>query len=119
MTTDNQIEDEIQAKGKTAARVTPTDIEANINSEHYFTAGDGVAGFCVRHTKALHSPRALELLTFCVLVLENGFTVTGESACASPENFDPEIGRKIARANAVQKIWPLMGYELKCRLSQQ
>ena len=62
-------------------------------------------------------PTALYLLTFCVLVLRNGFTVTGESACASPENFDAEIGRKIARANAVQKIWPLMGYALRTQLS--
>jgi len=53
-----------------------------------------------------------------VLVLKNGFTVTGESACASPENFDAEIGRKVARANAVQKIWPLMGYELKSKLNE-
>ena len=60
----------------------------------------------------------LELLTFCVLTLRNGFTVTGESACASPENFDAEIGRKIARQNAVNKIWPLMGYALKEKLSQ-
>lgn len=55
-------------------------------------------------------------LTFCVLVLRNGFTVTGESACASPENFDAEIGRRIARENAVQKIWPLLGFALKERL---
>jgi hypothetical protein len=61
---------------------------------------------------------ALKLLTFCVLVLKNGFTVTGESACASPENFDAEIGRKIARENATQKVWPLMGYELKSKLTQ-
>ena len=60
---------------------------------------------------------ALGLLTFCVLVLKNGFTVTGESACASPENFDAEIGRKIARQNAVAKIWPLMGYELRSNLA--
>lgn len=60
----------------------------------------------------------LGLLTFCVLVLKNGFTVTGESACASPENFDAEIGRKIARQNAEQKIWPLMGYALKQRLRE-
>ncbi len=58
------------------------------------------------------------MLTFCVLVLRNGFTVTGESACASPENFDAEIGRKIARENAVQKIWPLMGYALKQKLHE-
>jgi len=60
----------------------------------------------------------LSLLTFCVLVLRNGFTVTGESACASPENFDSAIGRKIARGNALNKVWPLIGYELKSKLSQ-
>ena len=59
----------------------------------------------------------LHLLTFCVLVLRNGFTVTGESACASPENFDAEVGRKIARQNAVSRIWPLMGYELRTKLA--
>ena len=114
MTTDAQIEAEIQAKGKTAARITPADIEANMVSEHYFTAGQAVAG------GNYHPPKSdpLHLLTFCVLVLRNGFTVTGESACASPENFDAEIGRKIARANAVQKIWPLMGYELRSKLAE-
>jgi hypothetical protein len=59
---------------------------------------------------------ALKLLTFCVLELRNGFAVTGESACASPENFDAEVGRKIARKNAVEKIWPLMGYALRSSL---
>ena len=112
-----ELEQEIQAKGLTAPRVTPADIEANIDSEHYFTAGQGIAGRCYREVSALHSPGQLELLTFCVLVLRNGFTVTGESACASPENFDAEIGRRIARGNAVQKIWPLMGYELRSKLA--
>ncbi|WP_249543629.1 Gp49 family protein, partial [Escherichia coli] len=45
--------------------------------------------------------------------------VTGESACASPENFDAEIGRKVARKNAIEKIWPLEGYLLKQKLSEQ
>lgn len=63
------------------------------------------------------TPKELDLLTFCVLVLSTGFTVTGESACASPESFDAEIGRKIARQNAVNKVWPLMGYELRSKLS--
>lgn len=58
-------------------------------------------------------------VNFCVLVLRNGFTVTGESACASPENFDAEIGRKIARENAVAKIWPLLGFSLKQKLASQ
>lgn len=115
---DQAIEQEIQAKGLTAARVTPADIEANIMQEHYFTAGDGCFG---REVALCGTPVtnevSLNLLTFCVLILQNGFTVTGESACASPENFDAEIGRKIARQNAVQKIWPLMGYELRSKLS--
>lgn len=115
---DSGIEQEIQAKGKIAPRITPADIDANIASEHYFTAMDGVVGHAdspgIVAGTPVNSP--LDLLTFCVLVLRNGFTVTGESACASLENFDAEIGKKIARVNAVQKIWPLMGYQLKQRL---
>ena len=111
---DQAIEQEIQEKGKTAPRITPADIEANIASEHYFTAKEGIAG----HFGGLPDPYPdeLGLLTFCVLVLRNGFTVTGESACASPENFDANIGRQIARKNAVQKIWPLLGFSLKQEL---
>lgn len=117
---DNEIEAEIQAKGLTAPRITPADIEANIASEHYFTAVEGVFGAASAfdRTEGLDTPDALDLLTFCILVLRNGFTVTGESACASPENFDAEIGRKIARQKAVEKIWPLMGYELRSKLAQ-
>lgn len=117
----DEIEQEIQAKGLTAPRVTPADIEANISSEHYFTALDGVAsvGAVSIYNNEKGSGGALKLLTFCVLVLQNGFTVTGESACASPENFDAELGRKIAKQNAVNKIWPLMGYALKQKLSEQ
>ena len=116
---DHDIEKEIQAKGLTAPRVTPQRIEEVIASEYYFTAGQGVSGevssrdeqpsmFCYESS--------LDLLTFCVLTMKNGFTVTGESACASPENFDPEIGRKIARENAVNKVWMLEGYLLKQKL---
>ena len=114
------VEAEIQAKGLTAARVKPEDIEANIASEHYAVASDmfGVS-MSVAHPGGDNYPEQLKLLTFCVLVLRNGFTVTGESAVASPENFDADIGRKIARANAVNKIWPLMGYALKQRLHDQ
>lgn len=105
----------------TAPRVTPEDIEANIASERYFTASDGAfAADDGVHSEVANRkdiPDSLNLLTFCVLVLRNGFTVTGESACASPENFDAEVGRKIARQNAVAKIWPLMGYELRSRLA--
>ncbi len=108
---DQAIEQEIQAKGLTAPRVTPADIEANINSEFSFTVGNAA--------RALNCPvsEAVDLLTICVLTLKNGFTVTGESACASPENFDAELGRKIARQNAVAKVWPLMGYALREKLA--
>jgi hypothetical protein len=118
MSTEHEIETEIQAKGLTAPRITPADIEANIADEVYFTAMDGWAGAQDRGVTQ-GNPDALALLTFCVLVLRNGFTVTGESACASPENFDAEMGRKIARANAVNNCWPLMGYELRSRLAAQ
>ena len=124
---DQAIEQEIQATGKTAPRITPADIEANIKSEHFFTAADGVGGAALNNATVdvvdgklvVTMPAEMKLLTFCVLVLKNGFTVTGESACASPENFDAEIGRNIARQNAVQKIWPLMGYQLRDELHRR
>lgn len=93
MSRDTEIENEIQAKGKTALRVTPERLEAVIAKEEYH--------------------RLSPVLTVCVLTLANGFTVTGESACASPENFDEEIGKKIARRNAADKIWALEGYLLR------
>jgi len=113
---DQSIEQEIKAKGLTAPRITPDDIKANIANEFYFTAQNGVIG---ANNAAVNGPieMPLALLTFCVLVLRNGFTVTGESACASPENFDAALGRKIARQNAESKVWPLMGYQLRCDLS--
>jgi hypothetical protein len=123
--TDKTIEQELQAKGLTAPRVTPDDVEANVASEWYFTADQGavvgIEGITVDfdHSQVQPLPSALKLLTFCVLVLRNGFTVTGESACASPENFNAELGRKIARQNAISKVWPLMGYELRSKLAQQ
>ncbi len=115
---DQLIEQEIQAKGLTAPRITPEDIEANIEREWYFTAAEGVHGKAPGiYVFGEDDPELL--LTFCVLVLRNGFTVSGKSACASPENFDAEIGRKIARQKAVEEIWPLMGYELRSKLANE
>ena len=123
-TSDSAVEQEIKAKGLTAPRITPADLQANIANWWFFTAADGVQGAAAAGTPYTEQPPVsanspLRLLTFCVLVLKNGFTVTGESACASPENYDPEIGRKIARQNAEQKIWPLMGYQLRETLAQK
>lgn len=92
------VEQEIQRKALTAPRVTPQDIDAAIKSEAFHV----FEGSC---------------LTVCCLTLQNGFTVTGESACASPENFNAELGQRIARDNAKQKIWPLLGYALKQQLA--
>ena len=90
---DEQIEAMIQEKRLNAPRVTPERIEQVIAKEEYF--------------------RLTGTLTVCVLTLANGFTVTGESACASPENFNEEIGNRIARDNAKNKIWALEGYLLR------
>lgn len=108
----------IQAKGKTAARVTPADINQAIADELYFTAAQGIQGAYGIPAHSIDIADGAKLLTICVLVLKNGFTVTGESACASPENFDADIGRKVARENAVQKLWPLLGFQLKSRLAE-
>ena len=121
-TSDAGIERLIQTKGLTAPRVTPADIEANIASTFYFTAAQGAEkaardnGSYAAGTPA--EGQALGLLTFCVMVLKNGFTVTGKSACASPENFDAEVGRKIARQKALEDVYMVMGYELRSKLSQ-
>lgn len=114
----DNIEQAIQAAGADRApRVTPADIEAEIASEHYFTAKEGVWGNAPGFDPQPVIPDALGLLTFCVLVLKNGYTVTGESACASPENFNAEIGRSLARAKAIDKLWMLLGFRLRDKLA--
>lgn len=118
MTSEKQIEQEIQDKGLNAPRLTPDHIDSVIQSVHYFTAADGASNADNNYDPLVGAPRQLYLLTFCVLVLKNDFTVTGESACASPENFNAEIGQKIAYENARNKIWQLEGYLLKEKLHQ-
>ena len=94
---DHDIENEIQDKGLTAPRVTKDYILSLVVKEQYHVF-DG------------------STFTSCLLTLKNGFTVHGESACASAENFDFHLGRRIARDNAVNKIWMLEGYLLRERL---
>lgn len=96
---DNEIENEIKEKGLTAPRVTPEHLESVIVSEQYHVFQNTT-------------------FTACLLTLKNGYTVLGESACASPENFNADLGRKIARDNAKNKIWSLEGYLLREKLSQ-
>lgn len=97
--TDCKYEQEIKDKGLTAPRVTPDRLEQVIVSEQYHVFPNTT-------------------FTACLLTLENGYTVLGESACASPENFNAELGRKIARDNAKNKIWALEGYLLRQKLHE-
>lgn len=116
---DEALELTLQAKGLNAPRISPSDVEGAIRSEHYFTAADGVVGAMTaaeRSVKAI--PTELMLLTFCTLVLHNGFTVTGHSSCASPENFDAGVGRDVARKDAIRQVWPHLGYALKSVLHE-
>lgn len=91
--TDHDIENEIKEKGLTAKRVTLESINAAIESEQYIV------------------PVGTNM-TICLLKMDNGFVVYGESACISAKNFDAELGKKIARQNAIDKLWPLMGFHL-------
>ena len=103
MTTNDQvIETEIQAKGLTAPRVTPADLQANIV-----------------HTEIVkHVSHSGQVLRWAVLTTRSGFAVTGRpSASVSAENDNAEIGEKVAKDNAMQELWPLMGYALRDRLA--
>jgi hypothetical protein len=114
------VEQEIQAKGLTAPRVTPEHIDAQIVRVDYLIPGEHIHLLAQANgISGAQVPLSLMLLTICVLTLANGFTVTGESACASPENFDAELGRKIAFRNARDKIWALEGYQLRSWLQAQ
>ena len=95
---ENELEKEIQDKKLNAPRLTPQLIDSKIAE------------------KSFH--KLTDVLTVCVITLQNGFTVTGESACASPENYDKDIGEQIAFNNARDKIWQLEGYLLKEKLYQ-
>ena len=118
MSTDKAIEQEIQAKGLTAARVTPADIEANIASEHYFTAADGVIGESGHDFDARHVADPLKLVTICVLITRNGTKLVGANeGPVSPENFDADMGRRMAREKAIDQLWPMLGYELRTKLA--
>ncbi len=100
MNASQEIEEQIQAKGLTAPRLTPAHVESVIVSETFTTMPSGKA-------------------MVCELTLKNGFTVRGESAVVSNANFNEEIGKTVARANAVDKIWQLEGYLLQQKLWEQ
>jgi hypothetical protein len=105
-----EVEAEINSKGLNAPRLRPEDIDAVIAGEYSFRVSDVIG----RGAPVLDG---LACLTICVLVLRNGFTVVGKSACVSPANYDADLGHKIARADARSQIWALEGYRLRSRLT--
>jgi hypothetical protein len=95
---EQQNEKEIQDKGLNAPRLTPELIDNQIVSEAYHVFPGTTT-------------------TVCLLTLRNGYGVVGESACASPANFNEELGRKISKQRARDQIWALEGYALRNRLA--
>jgi len=97
MTNETEVEQLIQDKGLTAPRLTPADIDSVIVGETYTTMPSGKT-------------------MICELTLRNGFTVRGEASTVSKANFNVEVGQKVSRENARNKIWELEGYLLQSRL---
>lgn len=96
-------------------RVALADIEAYIAERYDLNLARVLAS-----TAGLNVPKdhPTQVMSLCVLVLKNGFVVFGESASADPVNFDAALGAKFAYENAVRKIWPLMGFNLRSKLHE-
>lgn len=104
-----------------APRVALADIDAAIKYRFDLNASDMI-GATVGHRvepNGVNSMDSTRLLSLCILVLQNGFTIVGKSAPASPENFNAEFGKKLAYEDARQQMWPLMGFALRDRLSMR
>lgn len=97
-TNEQAVEAEIQTKNLNAPRLNPAHIDDQIVAEQFYVFPGTV-------------------LTVCALTLKNGFNVVGQSAPASAENFNAELGQKIARDDARGKIWALEGYRLRSHLA--
>jgi len=104
-----QVTDAQSAAVAVAPRVQLKDIEAAIATRYDLNAADMMASYPI--------VPPLALLSVCILVMKNGFTVIGKSAPASPENFNAELGRKFAYEDAIRQLWPLMGFALRDRLA--
>jgi hypothetical protein len=103
-TSDSGIERLIQAKGLTAPRLTPGDLQANIHHVEY-----------VKHVS-----QGGQVLRWAVITTSSGFAVTGRpSVAVSPENDDQQVGERVAFENSKNELWPLMGYALKERLASK
>lgn len=112
---DKEIEKEV-AEVSTAPRITREIMEAEIEIR-YFVRGDDAV--CVQDDTAVTfgAVGRLRCMTLCFVVLRSGFIVVGKSACASPENYNKEIGEKIAYEDAIRQMWEPFGFYLKQKLA--
>lgn len=81
-----------------APRVTEESIKAKIKKVTYFSK---------------------ELMTVCMIEMQNGFIVLGYTAPASAANFNSAVGERYAYDNAFKQLWPLEGYLLRETLSRE
>lgn len=94
-------------------RVSLADIEAAIAGRYDTSAAEALISRKLVNTEDLG---ALERLSICILVLHNGWTVIGKSAPASAENFNAELGKRLAYEDCIRQLWPLMGFALREKL---
>jgi len=117
-----QASDTEAAKHAVAPRVTLPDIEGAIAARFDMTGREATYKATMIGRGALQlgtdpNPNALDILSICILVMSNGFTIVGKSAPASPQNFNAEFGKKLAYEDCIRRLWPLMGFALRDRLA--
>lgn len=100
------------AANAVAPRVSLQDIENNISYQLTFNLDKAAEAMGVPTVESF------KLMTVCALVMKNGFVFIGKSAPASAENFNAELGAKLAYEDAVRQIWPMMGYALREQLAK-
>lgn len=101
-----QQSDDEAAAVATAPRVTLASMEAKVSEKYFVTAAEALG-----LEPGMGGP--LAILTICIVVLENGFTLLGKSAPAAAANFNAEFGQKLAYEDCIRQMWPLEGYLLR------
>jgi hypothetical protein len=120
-----EVTDKMAADIAVAPRVSLADIESAISERFDISPNSlfvGLGAASIENGKDGSPPKhesveALKVLSICILVMKNGFTVIGKSAPTSPQNFNAEFGRKFAYEDAIRQLWPLMGFALRDRLT--
>lgn len=99
------------AENAVAPRVSLSDIERKIDEKHFVTGAQALEAVAGK----LNDDHPLNFLTMCFPIMDNGYMVVGKSAPASAQNFNKDLGQKLAYEDAVRQVWPLMGFVLRDR----